>query len=198
MIFQHQENSSESIQPRRPSASVGRRITAFSMDFILLTFVSILIMFYLPRIIGNETAEEFKRLSGILGQTFEQEEPNKEQVQSIMLEFSQFYAKIHYEFIVTLVFITYFLVGEILFQGKTIGKSTLCIMTCSFRENSPLSMTQAFLRASLKGLSCSFALFGLINFVFFLFNRNKRSLHDLITGSTCIMTNTPYSEVSNK
>lgn len=170
------------------SAGIGRRMIAFAMDFILLTFVAILILFYLPELLGKQTAEEFSRLSGKLIEAFEQPEPDQEHVQRVMMEFSEFSSKIHYEFVVTLVFVAYFFFGEFFFNGKSIGKSTLCIKSNNFRKNGvPLPPGQAVLRSLIKGLSCSFALLGFANFACLLFSKERRSLHDLLSGSNCIL-----------
>ena len=75
------------------SAGIGRRMIAFAMDFILLTFVAILILFYLPELLGKQTADEFSRLSGKLIEAFEQPEPDQEHVQRVMMEFSEFSSK---------------------------------------------------------------------------------------------------------
>ena len=175
-------------EPLPQGAGIGRRVTAFTMDFILLTFISILILFYLPEMLGKQTDDEFSRLSGKLIEAFEHPDPDQEHVEQVMVEFSEFSAKIHYELIVTLVFIAYFFVGEFFYDGKSIGKSTLCIKSNNFRKSgTSLPLRQSALRSVIKGLSCSFALLGFANFACLLFNKQRRALHDLLSGSTCIL-----------
>ena len=186
MIEQEQRETNS--EPLSHGASIGRRMTAFAMDFILLTFISILILFYLPEMLGKQTDDEFSRLSGRLIEAFEHTDPDQEHVEQVMMEFSEFSAKIHYEFIVTLVFIAYFFVGEFFYDGKSIGKSTLCIKSNNFRKSgSSLPLRQSALRSVIKGLSCSFALLGFANFACLLFSKQRRALHDLLSGSTCIL-----------
>ena len=85
--------------------------------------------------LGQQTDDEFSRLSGRLIEAFEHPEPDQEHVEQVMMEFSEFSAKIHYELIVTLVFIAYFFVGEFFYDGKSIGKSTLYIKSNNFRKS---------------------------------------------------------------
>ena len=54
-----QEEREINSEPLPHSAGIGRRMTAFAMDFILLTFISILILFYLPEMLGQQTDDEF-------------------------------------------------------------------------------------------------------------------------------------------
>ena len=183
-----QEEREINSEPLPHCAGIGRRMTAFAMDFILLTFISILILFYLPEMLGKQTDDEFSRLSGRLIEAFEHPDPDQEHVEQVMVEFSEFSAKIHYELIVTLVFIVYFFVGEFFYDGKSIGKSTLCIKSNNFRKSgTSLPLRQSALRSVIKGLSCSFALLGFANFACLLFNKQRRALHDLLSGSTCIL-----------
>lgn len=183
-----QEEREINSEPLPHSAGIGRRMTAFAMDFILLTFISILILFYLPEMLGQQTDDEFSRLSGRLIEAFEHPEPDQEHVEQVMMEFSEFSAKIHYELIVTLVFIAYFFVGEFFYDGKSIGKSTLYIKSNNFRKSgTSLPLRESALRSVIKGLSCSFALLGFANFACLLFSKQRRALHDLLSGSTCVL-----------
>ena len=103
-----------------------------------------------------------------------------------MIQFSDFTERMNYELWTTLFFISYFLVGEIAFNGKSIGKSAFYLQTRSVSTKVSVSRTQLLLRSLLKGLSCSFFLLGLANLLFFIFNRNKFSLHDFASKTTTI------------
>ena len=72
--------------------------------------------------------------------------------------------------------------------GKSIGKSTLCIKSNNFRKSgTSLPLRESALRSVIKGLSCSFALLGFANFACLLFSKQRRALHDLLSGSTCVL-----------
>ena len=50
-------------EPNQAPVSAPIRILAFGMDFVLLIFISMLIMLYLPKALGEQTANEFENES---------------------------------------------------------------------------------------------------------------------------------------
>ena len=168
------------------SPSRLKRLLAFGMDFVLLTLCSTLLLFYIPKFHGEEAIIEFERLSEQLSGSFSSNQSEASDVENLMIQFSDFTERMNYELWTTLFFISYFLVGEIAFNGKSIGKSAFYLQTRSVSTKVSVSRTQLLLRSLLKGLSCSFFLLGLANLLFFIFNRNKLSLHDFASKTTTI------------
>ena len=93
-------------------------------------------------------------------------------------------------------FIFYFLQAELFWGGKSIGKATFSLKTDNTigEQGIPITIRQILIRSVIKGLSCSFALLGLANLLFFLFNKQKKCLHDLASGT---ITGKARSETGN-
>ena len=161
------------------------RLLAFAMDFVLLIFISMLIMLYLPKALGEQTANEFDNLTSRVAELFQQNEPDQRELDNILRDLQFFQNRIHYNLIVTLFFIFYFLQAELFWGGKSIGKATFSLKTDNTigEQAIPITTRQILIRSIIKGLSCSFALLGLANLLFFLFNKQKKSLHDLASGT---------------
>ena len=174
------KNLTQEANHREPASNI-KRIIAFVMDFTLLSFVSAFLFFYIPKLHGADTQAEFEGLTDRLAQALESTETEQSALESLMVEFSAFTAKMNYELIMTMVFIFYFLIGELFFSGKSIGKATFCLQTVPISESEPSSPGQLVMRSFIKGVSCSFFLLGIANLLFFVFNRKHRCLHDLAT-----------------
>jgi len=172
-------------EPSETPVSVPIRLLAFAMDFVLLIFISMLIMLYLPKALGEQTANEFDNLTSRVSELFQQNEPDQRELDNILRDLQFFQDKINYNLIVTLFFIFYFLQAELLWGGKSIGKAAFSLKTDNAigEQEIPITIRQILIRSVIKGLSCSFALLGLGNLLFFLFNKQKKSLHDLASGT---------------
>ncbi len=180
-------NEKEGENLLRP-ASNFKRIAAFSMDFILLSCVSTLLFFYIPKMHGDAAEAEFERLSGELTQALRMGDSEPAKVERLMVEFSEFTASMNYELIMTLTFILYFLLGEIFFSGKSVGKATFSLRTSSLEGFDATMPRQLIIRSIIKGISCSFFLLGLANLLFFFFSRKHRCLHDLASRTSTVQS----------
>jgi uncharacterized RDD family membrane protein YckC len=166
-------------------ASAPIRIAAFGMDFVLLFFISMLIMLYLPKALGEQTANEFDNLTSRVAELFQETEPDQRKLDNILRELQLFQKRINYNLIVTLFFVLYFFQAEFFWGGKSIGKATFSLHTknTAGEQESPLTTRQIIIRSLIKGLSCSFYLLGLANLLCFLLNKQKKCLHDLASGT---------------
>lgn len=165
---------------------VSLRLIAFAMDFVLLIFISMLIMLYLPKILGEQTENEFDNLTSRVAELFQQSEPNQRELENVLRDLQYFQERINYNLIVTLFFIFYFVQAELFWGGKSIGKATFSLTTKNNtgEQASPITFRQILIRSVIKGLSCSFALLGIANLLCFLLNKQKKSLHDLASKTT--------------
>ena len=172
-------------EPNQAPVSAPIRILAFGMDFVLLIFISMLIMLYLPKALGEQTANEFENLTSRVAELFQQEQPDQRELENILRDLQFFQDKINYNLIVTLFFIFYFLQAELFWGGKTMGKATFSLKTKNNTGEQMTSITlrQTLIRSTIKGLSCSFTLLGLANLLCFLLSKQKKSLHDLASGT---------------
>lgn len=178
------EDSMESAKDTMMPASNYKRVLAFVMDFVLLSFASTLLFFYIPKLHGKASEEKFDRLTERLSHAFSTPDQDEAALQTLMVEFSEFTGSMNYELIMSLFFILYFLVGEVFFGGRSVGKATFCLKTSSISPDLIISPRQLVLRSFIKGISCSFILLGFANLLFFIFNRNHRCLHDLASKTS--------------
>ena len=180
----------ESSSPERQEvetlpAPVPLRLLAFLMDFILLIFLSTLILLYLPKMLGEQTEREFDDLRARFGMLIlNPENQDSMAARQLTEQTSEFLARINYKLINTLAFILYFLACEARFDGRSLGKAVFSLRTTSLTGSPTPSFSQILYRSLIKGLSCSWAMLGLANLLCFLINRNKRCLHDLASKTT--------------
>jgi uncharacterized RDD family membrane protein YckC len=186
-----EDSSSAREETKAHSSPVPIRLVAFLMDLILLVFLEMLIIFYLPKFLGEES--ELNHLLSRFAELLQEREPDQGEVQRWWNAFYLFLDKINFNFFVTLTFLLYFLLGELFCKGKSIGKATFSLMTVNAIEVSPPNFRQVLIRSLLKGLSAKFFLLGLVNFLFCIFNRDKRCLHDLASG-TITVRSSPRSQ----
>ncbi len=178
------EDSLESQNGSMIPASNFKRILAFGMDFVLLSFASTLLFFYIPKLHGQVTEQEFERLTERLSHALSSPDKDQTAVENLMIEFSEFTGNMNYELIMSLFFVLYFLIGEVFFGGRSVGKATFCLQTSSADKDLSLHPRQLVMRSFIKGISCSFMFLGLANLLFFIFNRNHRCLHDLASKTS--------------
>lgn len=169
------------------------RLVAFLMDFILLSFIGALIAFYLPTLLGVEN--ELNHLISRLAELWGKKELEPGEVQRWQNDYKLLQDTINFNFYLTLsltlTFVLYFLLAELFCKGKTIGKATFSLMTVDAGEVSPPSFRQILIRSLLKGLSINVFWLGLANLLFWIFNRDKKCLHDLASGTITVRANPP-------
>ena len=189
-----EDSSSAREETKALPPPVPIRLVAFLMDFILLSFIGALIAFYLPTLLGLEN--EFDQLLSRFAKLLEEKAPDQGEIQRWWKDFYLFQDKINFNFYIALTFVLYFLLGEIFCKGKTIGKATFSLMTVNAVEISPPSFRQILIRSLLKGLSITVFLLGLANFLFCLFNRDKKCLHDLASGTITVRSTPPSQDIT--
>ena len=106
-----EDSSSVREETKAHSSPVPIRLVAFLMDFILLVFLEILIIFYLPKFLGEET--ELNHLLSRFAELLQEKEPDQGEVQRWWDAFYLFLNKINFNFFVTLAFMLYFFLGEL-------------------------------------------------------------------------------------
>ena len=170
------------------------RLVAFLMDFILLSFIGALIAFYLPTLLGVEN--ELNHLISRLAELWGKKELEPGEVQRWQNDYKLLQDTINFNFYLSLTFVLYFLLAELFCKGKTIGKATFSLMTVDAGEVSPPSFRQILIRSLLKGLSITVFELGLANFLFCIFNRDKKCLHDLASGTITVRSNPPSKNLT--
>ena len=105
-------------EPSETPVSAPIRLLAFGMDFVLLIFISMLIMLYLPKALGEQTANEFDNLTSRVAELFQQKQPDQRELDNVLRDLQFFQDKINYNLIVTLFFIFYFLQAELFWGGN--------------------------------------------------------------------------------
>ena len=184
-----EDSSNARQEPQTMAPSIPIRLVAFLMDFILLSLIGTLIGFYLPSLLGVEN--ELDQLLSRFAEILQQKAPDEGEMERWRNDLYQFQDKIHLNFFLALTFVSYFLLAEIFCKGKTIGKATFSLMTVDAGEVSPPSFRQILIRSLLKGLSITVLYLGLANFLFCIFNRDKKCLHDLASGTITVRANPP-------
>ena len=189
-----EDSSSAREETKALPPPVHIRLVAFLMDFTLLSFIGALIAFYLPTLLGVEN--EFNQLLLRFAELLEEKAPDQREIQSWWKDFYLFQDKININFYLALTFVLYFLLGEIFCKGKSIGKATFSLMTVNAVEVSPPSFRQILIRSLLKGLSINVFPLGLANLLFCIFNRDKKCLHDLASGTITVRSTPPSQDLT--
>ena len=188
-------------QEKIPSANLEpaplfKRIIAFAMDFILIILLLQLMAHFLPNFWDNNTQNEFKSLLQQATLLAQENQMNSEEM-SQFIDQSRLSPET-YEMLMAMVVwacflpILYFFIGERFFFGKSLGKATFGLRTVRMDGTDlPPSPFRQFFRAAGKGLSAlilitPFLLPGLMNFLFCFLNRQRRCLHDIISGTITI------------
>lgn len=171
-----------------PAARLRIRGLAFALDFILLTAVSMLIIwkFVMP-IQHPGTFYEFSQWMENLLYWFQSggsgsgaPAPEMSPELSDGLRFAQD--------LQLLIFWVYFAVGEVFFGGSSLGKRICRLRSISTITLGPLPWLTAIVRAGLKTLAI-FLLFPIsivITLAGVLFNRRRQMLHDLLSRTAVI------------
>ena len=82
------EDSTESPKEAMLPASNYKRVLAFMMDFVLLSFASTLLFFYIPKLHGQASEQEFDRLTERLSHAFSTPDQDEAALRDLMIEFS--------------------------------------------------------------------------------------------------------------
>ena len=172
-------------------APLNKRVAAFAMDFVLLLFIlvlaaTVLLKFSEPGVpsLLNNLSSEFLSISQ--NQNLNPEDKQNQIQKLITPEISKFIKTVELWFIILPV--TFFFIGEKFFSGKSFGKGTFGLKTTKCNEDENPTTAMLFLRVVVKGLSITFffPFFFLLNYFFCFFNRERRCLHDLISGTMTI------------
>jgi uncharacterized RDD family membrane protein YckC len=177
-------------------APLLKRTIAFAMDFVLIILLLQLMAHFLPNFWDNNTQNEFKSLLQQATLLAQENQMNSEEM-SQFIDQSRLSPET-YEMLMAMVVwacflpILYFFIGERFFFGKSLGKATFGLRTVRMDGTDlPPSPFRQFFRAAGKGLSAlilitPFLLPGLMNFLFCFLNRQRRCLHDIISGTITI------------
>jgi uncharacterized RDD family membrane protein YckC len=190
------DESESSSPPILTPAPLTKRMIAFAMDFILLVLLLQLLAHFMPKFWDIHTQEEFQSLLHQATLLPQDEQMDSEQM-ALFIEQSGLSPET-YEMLMAMVVwacflpILYFFIGERFFGGKSLGKATFGLASVRMSgDGTPPTPMRQFFRTLLKGLSgliliTPFLLPGLMNFLFCLFNKHRRCLHDIIAGTITI------------
>lgn len=172
-------------------APITKRVVAFTMDFILLLLILVLTATVLVEFSDPEMPAQLDNLSLEFLSISQNQNLNAEEKQNLIEklitpEISKFIKMVEVWFIILP--ITFFFIGEKFFSGKSFGKGTFGLKTTKSNENENPTTAMLFLRALIKGLSITFffPFFFLLNYCFCFFNRERRCLHDMVSGTITI------------
>jgi uncharacterized RDD family membrane protein YckC len=181
-----------------------QRIVAFGMDLILFVVILQLVVMFLPKLYGEGVEKEFQDLIFSASQLNPEDRFDTEKV-------GQFYNEADISkqtlsmigFIVVCAFtlpVFYCFFGEFFFRGKSLGKATFGLQAVSRRDGFPPRFPIALSRSLIKGMAMlclltPFFLPGLLNFLFAFFNRERRCLHDFLTGSLTVQSRASHSQL---
>lgn len=173
-------------------ASLVKRMIAFGMDAVLLFILIQAIALLIPNLYHESVQAEFNALVhkvSLLGS----DERFDSSKMAIFIEESRL-SEETYGMLLTMLFaacflpILYFFCGEAFFRGQTLGKATFGLRTVLLNNCEDAPRGKTLIRAVIKGVSTitlltPFLLPGLLNFCLCMFNRNKRCVHDILSGT---------------
>lgn len=176
----------------RVPASLVKRMIAFGMDAVLLFILIQAIALLIPNFYHESAQAEFNALVhkvSLLGS----DERFDSSKMAMFIEESKL-SEETYGMLLSMLFaacflpILYFFFGEAFFRGQTLGKATFGLRTVLLNNYEDAPHGKTLIRSIVKGFSTitlltPFLLPGLLNFCLCLFNRNKRCLHDVLSGT---------------
>jgi uncharacterized RDD family membrane protein YckC len=189
------ENDQQEMKQECPPAPFAKRMIAFGMDAVLLFILIQAIALVIPKLYDDNSKREFNQLVhqvSLLGS----DDRFDSTKMATFIEDSKLSIET-YEMIMNMLIaacglpILYFCLGEIFFNGKTLGKATFGIRTEHIDGSENVTLLKAFIRSTLKGLALitlitPFLLPGLLNFCFCLFNGKRRCIHDILSGTITV------------
>ena len=182
------------------------RIVAFGMDLVLFIVILQLVVMFLPKLYGERVEQEFQDLIFSASQLNPEDHFDTEKMALFIKESGVSEETLSLiGFIVVCAFtlpVFYCFFGEFFFRGKSLGKATFGLQAVSHRDGSSPRFAIALSRSLIKGMAIlclltPFYLLGLLNFLFAFFNRERRCLHDFLTGSLTVQSIGPLSQTSN-
>ena len=193
------EGSPEELKDECVPAPLAKRMVAFGMDAVLVFILIQLVAIIIPKLYDDHSKREFNQLVHQVSLLGSDERTDSSKMASFIEE-----SKLSdetYEMLITMLFaacalpVLYFFAGETFFNGQTLGKATFGLRTTLLDgfENAP--PIKIFLRSILKGfatitLLTPFLLPGLLNFFFCFFNRRRRCVHDILSGTITVQPKT--------
>lgn len=176
------------------AAPMIKRMVAFTMDLILLLLLLLLTATLLLKFSNPEVSAQLDNLSQEFftiaqNQKIEAEESQKHLEQLITPEITNFMNSLGALFV--LIPVTFFFLGEKFFSGKSFGKATFGLKSVRTTGDGCPTTFKSFVRAFIKGTSITvfFPYFFILNFGFCFFNRDRKCLHDLASGSITVEEN---------
>jgi hypothetical protein len=192
----------DSSQPDHLPPKWIHRIVAFGMDLALFLVILRLMVMILPKLYGEAVEKEFQDLMFSASQLFLEDRLDTEKVGEFYNEADiskQTLSMI--EFIGVCAFtlpVFYCFFGEFFFRGKSLGKATFGLKAVSRRDGFPPRFPIALSRSLIKGMAmlCLLILYpvGVLYFLFAFVNRERRCLHDFLTGSLTVQSIGPHSQ----
>jgi len=179
-------------------------MVAFGMDLVLFIVILQLVVMFLPKLYGERVEQEFQDLIFSASQLNPEDHFDTEKMAMFIKESGVSEETLSMiGFIVVCAFILpvfYCFFGEFFFRGKSLGKATFGLQAVSRRDGSPPRFPIALSRSLIKGMAIlclltPFFLPGLLNFLFAFFNRERRCLHDFLTGSLTVQSPAPHSQL---
>ena len=173
-------------------ASLAKRMIAYAMDTILLFILIQLVALLIPNLYDENSKAEFNNLINQVSILSSDDQFDSSKM-ATFLEDSQLSAETS-EMLLSMMFtacflpVLYFVCGDAFFRGQTLVKATFGLRTVTFQNFEPPAFRKILIRSIVKGLASitlitPFLLPGVLNFCFCLFNRNKRCVHDLLSGT---------------
>lgn len=193
------EKSPEELTEEYVPAPLAKRMIAFGMDAVLIFILIQLVALIIPKLYNENSKREFNQLVHQVSLLGSDERTDSTKMASFIEE-SKLSAET-YEMLITMLIaacalpVLYFFAGETFFRGQTLGKATFGLRTTLLNsfENAPPA--KILIRSVLKGfatitLLTPFLLPGLLNFFFCFFNRKRRCVHDILSGTITVQPKT--------
>lgn len=191
------ESGLDSSQPAHLPPQLIRRMVAFGMDLVLFIVILQLVVLFLPKLCGERVEQEFKNLIFAASQLSPEDHLDTEKMALFITDSGVSEETLSLIGLIVVCAFTlpvfYCFVGEFFFRGKSLGKATFGLQAVSHRDGYPPRFWVALSRSLLKGMAIlclytPFFLVGLLDFLFAFFNRERRCLHDFLTGSITVQS----------
>jgi len=161
------------------------------MDFVLLAVLLNLTVLFLPKLFGEAVEKEFYDLFFLLSAENHSDPEKLAQFienSGVSTKTLELMALIVVSNLCILCIPpAYCFIGEACFEGKSLGKATFGLQALSRTGERP-NFLMTLIRSTCKGLAIlcvltPFFILGLINFLVAFLNKDRRCLHDLLSGT---------------
>ena len=175
-------------------ASWYHRITAFVMDFVLLAVLLQLAVLFLPKLFDEAVEKEFQELLANAAMLSPDDHFDTEKMAGFIEDSGVSTKTIELMALIVVSALcippAYCFIGEACFEGKSLGKATFGLQALSRTGERP-NFIMILIRSTCKGLAIlcvltPFFIPGLINFLVAFLNKDRRCLHDLLSGTVTI------------